>query len=261
MPDRQAAEKLFLEHRDWIDRIADKTCQQHGVWGTDAEEFAGWIRMRLIQDDYAIIRRHRGDATLKTYLTTVVVRQFHEWGRQRWGRWRVSAKAERLGPPAPELETLVHRDRLTLQQAGERLRTSGSTTLSDTGLARLLHRLPERPPLRPLRLPPSASDEALASAQAESRADERVVAAQADAQRARLAAALERALNQLAPEDRTIAEMHLRDGLSVADVARALNLDQKPLYRRIERLRRHLRESLEQDGIRGTAFLDEREEP
>ena len=110
MLDRQAAEKLFLEHRLWIDRVAAMTCKQHGVFDADAEDFVAWMQMRVIEDDYAIIRGFRGESGLKTYLASVVNRQFFEHGRQRLGRWRVSAKAEQLGPPAPELETLVQRD-------------------------------------------------------------------------------------------------------------------------------------------------------
>jgi RNA polymerase sigma factor (sigma-70 family) len=261
MPDRHEARALLETHLGHVERAAVMTCRQHGVWGADAEDFVGWIQVKLVEDDYAVIRKHRGDATLKTYLATVVVRQFHEWARQRWGRWRVSAKAERLGPPAPQLETLVYRDGLTVQQAGELLRTSEITALSDTGLARLLHELPERAPLRPVQLPAAARDKALADAEAASRADEWITAADADEKRARLAAALTRAMEELSPEDRTIADMHLRDGLSVADVARALHLEQKPLYRRIERLRKQLCHSLEREGIQGLAFLDEEEEP
>ena len=48
-----------------------------------------------------------------------------------------------------------------------------------------------------------------------------------------------------------IMRMHFADGFSVADVARALGLEQKPLYRRLERLRKLLRTYLEAEGIDG----------
>jgi len=261
MPDRQTPETVFLEHVDWIDRVAAITCKQHGVWDADAEDFASWMRMKVIENDYAIIRSFRGESGLKTYLSTVVTRQFYEHGRQRLGRWRVSAKAEQMGPPAPELETLVHRDGYTLAQAGEKLRTSGRTTLSDAELARLLNQLRDRAPLRPVEVPPTTRDDALTSAEAASRADERVAAAEAQEERRRVIAALNRAMEGLASEDRIIAKMHLRDGFSVADVARALKLDQKPLYRRIDRLRARLRQFLEQEGVHGAALPDEQEDP
>lgn len=261
MPDRQAAEKLFLEHRLWIERVAAMTCKQHGVFDADAEDFVGWMQMRVIEDDYAIIRGFRGESGLKTYLASVVNRQFFEHGRQRLGRWRVSAKAEQLGPPAPELEALVHRDGYTLEQAGEKLRTSGRTALSNAQLARLLSQLRDRAPLRPVEVPSATRDDALATAQASSYADERVTAAEDQQERRRVLASLDRALEALADEDRIIAKMHFRDGFSVADVARTLNLEQKPLYRRVDRLRTRLRQLLEQEGVYGAALPEEREDP
>jgi RNA polymerase sigma factor for flagellar operon FliA len=261
MPDRQTPEALFLEHLAWIDRVAAITCRQHGVWDADAEDFAGWMRMKVMEDDYAIIRNFRGESGLKTYLATVVTRQFYEHGRQRLGRWRVSAAAERLGPPAPALETLVHRDGYTLEQAGQKLRTAGRTTFSDAQLARLLNQLRDRTPLRPVQVPPATRDDVLAAAMASSRADERVIAAEARDERSQVMALVNRAVEELSAEDRIIAEMHLRDGFRVADVARALNLEQKPLYRRIDRLRARLRRFLEQEGVHGAALPDEQEDP
>lgn len=86
---------------------------------------------------------------------------------------------------------------------------------------------------------------------APSRADERVAAAQTDAQQG--VDALVRVLEQLAPEDRIIVKMHFADGRTLAEVARALHLEQKQIYRRLERLRMLLRQSLEAEGVRGAA--------
>lgn len=246
MPDRLTAEKLFLEHLGWIDRVASMACSKHGLWGAEAEDFAGWIRIKLMEDEYAAIRKFRGDATLKTFLATVVVRQLHEYRRLRGGRWRRSAAAERLGPPAGDLEALVYREGYTLEQAGERLRTAGRTTLSSTELARLLDQLPRRTPLRPVQVP---GDVVLSTAEGSLRADERIAAAEAAAQRERVLGTLRRAMDGLDAEDRMIARMHFQDGLSLAAVARALNLDQKPLYRRVEKLRTRLLAVLEAEGV------------
>ena len=45
--------------------------------------------------------------------------------------------------------------------------------------------------------------------------------------------------------------MHFAEGYTLADVARALRLEQKPLYRRVERLRARLRALLESAGLGG----------
>src|SRR6266536_1226466 len=57
----------------------------------------------------------------------------------------------------------------------------------------------------------------------------------------RVRALLGRVLQALAPEQRLILKMRFYDGVPVVDIARALHLDQKRLYRRIERLLADLR--------------------
>jgi RNA polymerase sigma factor for flagellar operon FliA len=246
MYDRLNPEALFLEHLGWIDRVASIACNTHGVWGADAEDFTAWVRMKVMEDDYAVLRGFRGGSELKTYLSAVVVRQFSAYRRAQRGRWRPSAAARRLGQLAAELELLVQHDGYTLRQAGEKLRTAGRTTLSDAELARLLGRLPDRDPLRPREVGPTWLLDVLGP----SRADERVAAADADAHRRRMLDALARAMEHLDREGQLIFRMHFADGYTLADVARALGLEQKPLYRRVERLRVQLRTFLEGEGLR-----------
>lgn len=248
MPDRAAAEALFLKHLDWIDKVASMACANHGVWGDDADDFTGWVRMKLIEDDYAVLRRFRGDAEPKTYLASVVVRHFFTWFRAERGRWRPSAAAERLGAPAVDVEKMVVRDGYSVAQAGERLRTAGRTALSDVELARLLAKLPTRAPLRPEVREPETGIDGTAG---DSRADAELVAAEAERRRAQLIEALGVALEQLEPEEQLIVQLHFGQGFTLAAVARTLGLEQKPLYRRAERLRVRLRALLESAGLAG----------
>jgi RNA polymerase sigma factor (sigma-70 family) len=248
MSDPQNPESLFLKHLGWIDRVAAMTCSQQGVWGPEAEDFAASVRLRLIEDDYAVIRKHRGEASLRTYLATVVQRLFSDYQREKRGRWRPSAAARRLGPPAPDLEALVYRDGQRLDQAGERLRTSGRTTLSDRELGTLLKALPARGAMRPMEVP---ADAVLDDHAADERADDGVTDAEDQARLEHRTDALHRAMARLAPEERLIVRMHFVDGRSVADVARALNLEQKPLYPRVKKLRHRLRTLVKEEGIDG----------
>ncbi|HEU4455339.1 MAG TPA: sigma-70 family RNA polymerase sigma factor [Longimicrobium sp.] len=246
MSDRLNAEAVFIEHLATIERAAAKASRRYNLWGEDAEDFGAWVKMKLMEDDYAVFRKFRGESNWKTYITTVVVRHASSYSRERLGRWRPSAEAARRGPPAPELETLVRRDGYTLSQAGEKLRTSGVTTLSDIELARLLDALPERGPMRPVRVPAEA---VLEAARAPSRADARLAEVEADAWRGELKAALRRALERLTPEERMIVRLYYGEGLTAAHIARTLHVEQKPLYRRIPRLRDTLREHLEEQGV------------
>lgn len=259
MHDPQNPELLFLAHLGWIDRVSKMVCAQNGVWGPEAEDFAASVRLKMMEDDYAIFRNHRGDASLKTYLATIVNRKFVDRRRGEQGRWRPSAVARQLGPPAPDLEALVYRDNYRLDQAGETLRTSGRTTLSDRELGRLLKKIPRRE--RHVQVTTGELPDAM---EASGRADDGVARAERRTLRDRVTSALRRAMARLTSEDQIIVRMHIVDGLTLADVARALNIAQKPLYRRVERLRKLLRTSMEAEGVAGEdvqGMMEEEEAP
>jgi len=245
MPEQNDPGALFLDSLPSIERIAASLCRRNGLAGDDADEFTSWLKERLIADDYAVLRKYTGKSELNTYLTFVATRLFTDYARTRTGRWRPSAAAERLGDVARELETLVYRDGASLGEAGERLRSAGRTNLSDAELARVLAQLPAREPLRPVEV---AADPLVHAPSADD-ADERVRAEEAARQRKFVHDALLRGMQSLEPEERTIIRMHLGEERRVADIARALGLDQRSLYRRIQRLVQRLRGEMEAEGI------------
>lgn len=252
VPGRRKAEALFLENLEWVDRSVASLCRRFGVGGDDVDDVASWVKLRLIEDDYAALRKFRGDSSIRTYLVVVVAALFRDYRAGNWGRWRPSAAALRKGPLAVRLETLVYRDGCTLDQAARTLRASGATDLPDAKLAALLGELPVRGPLRPL----PAGEGPLDTLPAAAAADERVAAEESDRQRRAVMTALERVMERLPAEDRLILRLQYWKGLSVADVARALTLPQKPLYRRIERILGQLRRDLPTEGVRPEQLRD-----
>lgn len=246
MLDRLDPETLLVNHLGWVDSVAAMVCRRNGVFGSDAEDFASSAKLKLMQDDYAALRKFRGECEVTTYLATLVTRHFLECMREQRGRWRHSAEAERRGQLARDLEALVRRDGWTVSEAGEKLRTAGKTTLSDTQLARLLNELPPRTPLRPPLAPPEALD-ALPS---DDPADGGVVRGEAGSLRSMVMEALRRGLGRMRPEDALVMRMHFADGKPLSEVARALSLDYMPLWRRRAQLREQLRQYLEEAGVR-----------
>jgi RNA polymerase sigma factor (sigma-70 family) len=241
---RREAEVLFLENLGWIERVTAALCRRHGIDGDEAEDVVAWVRMLVMEDDYAVLRKFRGESTVTTYLTVAVSLLFREHRIRERGRWRPSAAAQRLGHAAVRLETMVYRDGYRLDDAAKVLRSAGATRLSDRELAELLAALPRRAPLRPVQVDGEALDRAPAGG-----ADDPVEAAQADADRSMTEEALERALEALPDEDRVAVRMRYWEGLSVADVARGLGVPQRPLYRTLERALRRLRTELEGSGV------------
>ncbi len=244
MPARHELEALFLSHLPTTERILGALARRHGLSGDDAEEFGAWAKLRLIENDYAILAKFRGEASLATYLTVVLAMLFREYRVTLWGRWRPSAVARRSGEIAVRLETLVQRDGIPLSQAGQVLRTSGATTLSDSELARIASRFPKRAPLRPVSVMEPPVD-----AVADGRTDDIVEGEEAEAEATAVKQALQSALEALGTEERLIVRMHYMEAMSVADIARGLSLPQKPLYRRLERALVKLRTRLETAGV------------
>jgi DNA-binding Lrp family transcriptional regulator len=67
---------------------------------------------------------------------------------------------------------------------------------------------------------------------------------------------LKKAMDRLGAQDRLIFALRFHDGRTLVDIAKALQLDQKALYRRVERLLRELHAELQAGGIEGEAALE-----
>lgn len=245
MTDRPGAERLLLEHLPWIERACAALARRHGLGGDEADDFLSWARMRLLEDDFAILRKFRGECAATTYLTVVLATLFRNWRVREWGKWRASAAAKREGALAVRLEALVYRDGFRLEEAGERLRTAGATDLSDRELATLLARLPEHASSRPAH----AGDELLASSPAPGAADDAVLQEEAGARRGEAETALRQAVERLTERDQVVFRLRFWEGLSVAQIARGLGVPQKGLYRRIERALARMKRDLERGGV------------
>lgn len=244
MPDATDPRALFEAHRPWIQKVAGITCRRNSVWGDDAEDFTSLALMKVVENDFAVIRQFQGRADLKTYLATVVVRRFYEWTRERWGRWRHSARAEQMGELARDLEALVHRDGYTLREAAEVLRSRGRTEASDAELARIFAELPARTPHHG-----KAQTEPLDRVESDDSPERDVEARETESRCREVMDVLFRALAVMQPEDQVLVRGRYGEGRSVADLARVLKTEQAPLYRRTEKLKGELRQAMERAGV------------
>src|SRR5207302_4973448 len=126
-----------------IDRIAGFICRRNHVSSDEAEEFAAHVRLKLIENNYAVFQKFEGRSSLPTYLTTVIHRLFLQYRVQTWGKWRPSAEAKRLGDLAIVFERLITRDGYSLGEATQLL-TTGRNRASRTELEAIYVRLPPR---------------------------------------------------------------------------------------------------------------------
>jgi RNA polymerase sigma factor (sigma-70 family) len=242
-----SAERRFLELLPTIDSLSAAACRRRGLSPMEAEDFAADVRARFVESDYAPLRQFRGESSVTTYLAVVIASWMRDYIVARDGRWRPSAAALRAGPVAVHLERLVSKGGRARDEAIAEVLAGGDQPYSEAELRALLRTLPHRDPMRPR---PDSPDRIDGVAGAPSmRADSKVEQEERDTDVGRARAALERAIDTLGANDRLLVSMRFLDGLSVADIARTLRVEQKPLYRRLERSLALLRRTLESSGL------------
>jgi len=237
---------LFTQHFDTIDSALAHACRVHRLAPDAADEFRSWARMRLLDNDQAILRKFQERSTLRTFLITVVQRLYLDWRNAEWGKWRPTAEARRLGLVAIELERLVLRDQLAYSEAVSTLMSRGVATADECETVWV--QLPRRPRRK------RVDEEDMATLPSNSSASELVDSEEARAEVTALCDGLTRALAALPDGDRTILQLRYWSGQTVARIAALTGENQKALYRRFDRLAADLRRRLEDDGLSARAL-------
>lgn len=243
--DRDAAETLFLAELATINRAIRFACFRAGLGVDEAEDFASHVRVKLIEDDYAVLRKYEERSTFAAFVSIVIQRLLLDYRVSQWGKWHASSRAQRLGDVAVTLEMMLHRDGRTIDEAFPALKRRWPA-LTREEVDRLAEQLPPR-----TRRPRPVSLE-LAGGALLSRADAVTAAAFASDRRAlsrRIAEVVRSVIRDFADDDRLICRLRFEGGMSVAAISRALGIEQKPIYRRVRKCLLVLRKQLEREGI------------
>ena len=243
--------RLFEDNLDLIERLVRFVCRNK-MNPDDVEDFASWVKLRLIEGDYAILGKWEARCSLATYLTIVIRRLFSDHQIHLHGKWHTSAAAERLGPNAVLLERLLYRDRKSLAEAVAIMSTAEPAP-TRAEIERLAAQLPEKKPHAAfvsaddldgeLAVP---ADPIESDAMAEDRSDTA----------AEIEGILRQALRELPADEQTILRLHFGAGWTVAEIARSLHVEQKPLYRKIASICERLKKKLEGAGIAAADAAD-----
>lgn len=237
------APKLLTSNLALVERTIAFACRRYRLTPDDAEEFAAIVKLRLVDNDYAIVRAYEERSSFATYINIVVQRMALDYRISTWGKWHSSAEAKRLGALAIDLERLLHRDGRTLDDALVILATSHEGVTRDA-LEALNARLPPRAPRHrdvPL-------DESL-QATSPVNTDEALLERERRKSSHRVSSMVSQLIAQLPPDDRLILQLRFEGGMTVAQIARMLRIEQKLLYRRIEQRMRELKRELEKNGV------------
>lgn len=235
-------EEFFLENLPLIDSVARSVCRTHGMSEADTEDFGADVRLKLIENDYEVLRQFERRSKLRTYLTVIVLRLYFDHRNREKGKWHASAAAQRMGPTAVLLETFIVRDHLPFDEACQRI-ISSERGVTRRDLEEIAIRLPPR--VRRMLI----GDEALIAVPAANGEVDDVPLVDRERAARKLAAVLGAAVRTLTPRDRLVLRMKFQDGLTIADIAEALHCDARPLYRQVTRVLRHLRTALEAAGF------------
>jgi hypothetical protein len=144
---------------------------------------------------------------------------------------------------AIELERLMTREGYTFNEAVQVLTMRADPTVTPEQLWQLYVRLPNRDPR-----PNDVSNEVPDSVGVDN-ADALVEAREREVLARKIEQTFDVVLPTLEEEDCTILKMHFLNGGMFADIARALALDQKKLYKRVSKLMSMLRKELETNGV------------
>ncbi len=243
--------ELFETHLDVIERAIHRVCLDARVTGADEEDFASVAKLALLANDGAILQKFEGRCSLSTYVTIVVRRLLVDQMRSE-GRWYVSAEARRRGEVAMLLDRLLHRDHNTFAEASA-IVIARYPDVPAAELKEIAAALPERA-ARPRLVPIDEQVEEQHAARES--AEERVLARELSERSASVGQILGAALAAMTAQDRVVLRLRYAKGSSIADIARALRIEQRPLYRRIESLLDDLRRALQQAGIDAVSVTD-----
>jgi RNA polymerase sigma factor for flagellar operon FliA len=236
-------QRLLLDHLDLIDQIVRTTGRRRHLSSAEQEDFASFVNLRLVDDNYAILRKFQNRSTLWTYLAAVIERLSLDFCAEKWGRWRPSALAERLGPVAVVLERLVTRDAHTVEEAIEIVRTNHDVTLTPAELRALWDQLPAR--VRTTEV----GEEAAAAVSATDSSETHVEDAELQRNIERLERALQAAFTGIAAQDRVLIALRFDQELSMVEIAKLTGSSVPTLHRRLDKSVRQLRLALAQSGF------------
>jgi RNA polymerase sigma factor (sigma-70 family) len=237
------AEEVFLTNLCLIDKAVGYVCHRNHVNRDEEEEFGSYVKVKLIESNYGIIRKFEGRSAFSTYMTTVIQRMFFQYRVQMWGKWRPSAQARRLGDKGITLERLLTRDGYTYSEAVAVLTTGQPPGFTVEEIEAIVARLPIRQP-RPVLVAAIENTDNGPSIEPALFSSERAVIAR------HTAATIDAAIATMESEDQVILRLRFWNARTIPQIARSLRLDDKKLYKRIGKLLAQLKFTLEGAGVK-----------
>ena len=236
-------QRLFTDNLQHIEKLVRFSGRRHHLSHVELEDFASYVNIELLKDDCATLRKFQRRSSWWTFLATVIEKLALDFLIQRWGRWRPSAMAEKLGPVAVILDRLVNRDGHTVEEAMEIVRTNHAVGLTYAELRAMWDQLPPRPRLT------EVGEEAAATVSSPDSSEVRVEDAALKQEIERLEQTLHAAFQALAAQDRVMIALRFDHGLAVVEIAKVMKSSVPTIHRRLDRCLKELRAALARGGF------------
>lgn len=236
-------QRLFTDNLELIAKLVRYSGRRHHLSHVELQDFTSYVNIELLKDDCATLRKFQNRSSWWTFLATVIEKLALDFLIQRWGRWRPSAMADKLGPAAVILDRLVNRDGHTVEEAIEIVRTNHAVGLTYGELRAMWDQLPPRP--RVTEVGEEAAEEVSAPDSSEIRVDDAALKQDIE----RLEKTLHAAFAGLAAQDRVMIALRFDHGLTVAEIAKVMKSTVPTLHRRLDRSLKELRATLSRSGV------------
>jgi len=228
-------------------------CIRHDIDDEEAEEFAAYVKYRLVEDDYKIIRKFKGISHIKTYLHTVISRIFLDEKRKQQGRWRSSKKAQNMGEAAVRLEELIYKYNYTFDEAYEVLKINYKLTLDKNEAYDMALKL-KRKKAKDIKI---EGEELLVNIPSRGlRPDEALHKKKLIEIQGQIETIIDAMRQRLSAEDRLILKMRFEDNLKVSVIAKVLMRNRNDIDKGIKSILGELKEGILRKGININDVMD-----
>ena len=246
-----SGEETFLANRAEIERAVRFVAGRARLSPQDAEELQSQVNIRLIENDYAVVRHFKGGCAFSTYVHTIARHVLADQRMHELGRYRPSARAKRLGEPGMRLEELLSRDKKTFDEAFEILQRHHTVTREEAEAmaASLRPRMP--------RLQVQQLDDNIEPAVGPDTVEKRAIEHERDARAALIRRVYQETLSTFSEADQLV--FRLRWGfppVTVARISRMLHRDQNKLYPLLDRMLKRLGEAFRSAGVTAAEIRD-----
>jgi RNA polymerase sigma factor for flagellar operon FliA len=236
-------QRLFTDNLEKVEKLVRISSRRHHLSHVEQQDFASYVHVELLKDDCATLRKFQNRSSWWTFLATVIEKLALDFLIEKWGRWRPSAAAEKLGAIAVILDRLVHRDGHTPEEAIEIVRAHHAAGLSYAELHAMWGQIPPRPRAT------NVGEEAAAAVSSTDRAEVRLEEAALQHEIDRVGRLLREAFAALPAQDRVMIALRYDHGLSMTEIAELMNSSVPTLHRRLDRSLKALRATLSRGGF------------